>query len=50
VDAVAEAAAAFVKAGFTDLALVQIGGTDAEQERFFEAAPELIAALTEISG
>ena len=33
VDAVAEAAGAFFKAGFTDLALVQIGGTEPEQDR-----------------
>ena len=33
VDAVAEAAGAF-KAGFTDLALVQIGGTEPEQARW----------------
>ena len=39
VDAVAEAAGAFFKAGFTDLALVQIGGTDPEQDRFFVIAP-----------
>ena len=50
VDAVAEAAGAFFKAGFTDLALVQIGGTDPEQERFFDAAPELITALKETAG
>ena len=47
VDAVAEAAGAFFKAGFTDLALVQIGGTEPEQDQFFAAAPELIAALKE---
>jgi G6PDH family F420-dependent oxidoreductase len=50
VDAVAAAAAAFFKAGFTDLALIQIGGTDAEQDRFFAAAPELITALKETAG
>ena len=50
VDAVAEAAEAFFKAGFTDLALVQIGGTDPEQARFFAAAPELITALKETAG
>ena len=50
VDAVAEAAGAFFKAGFTDLALVQIGGTEPEQDRFFAAAPELITALKETAG
>ena len=50
VDAVAEAAGAFFKAGFTDLALVQIGGTEPEQDRFFSAAPELITALKETAG
>jgi hypothetical protein len=50
VDAEAEAAGAFFKAGFTDLALVQIGGTELEQDRFFEAAPELITALKETAG
>jgi hypothetical protein len=41
---------AFFKAGFTDLALVQIGGTEPEQDRFFAAAPELIIALKETAG
>ena len=50
VDAVAEAASAYFKAGFTDLALVQVGGTEIEQERFFDAAPELITALKETAG
>ena len=50
VDAVAEAAGAFFKAGFTDLALVQIGGTEPEQDRFFAAAPELITAVKETAG
>jgi hypothetical protein len=50
VDAVAEAAGAYFKAGFTDLALVQIGGTEPEQDRFFDAAPELITALKETAG
>jgi hypothetical protein len=50
VDAVAEAAGAFFKAGFTDLALVQIGGTEPEQDRFLAAAPELISALKETAG
>ena len=50
VDAVAEAAGAFFKAGFTDLALVQIGGTEPEQDRFLAAAPELITALKETAG
>ena len=48
--AVTEAASAFFKAGFTDLALVQIGGTEPEQDNFFAAAPELIAALKETAG
>ena len=50
VDMVAEAAGAFFKAGFTDLALVQIGGTEPEQDRFLAAAPELITALKETAG
>jgi hypothetical protein len=37
-------------AGFTDLALVQIGGTEPEQARFFAAAPELITAVQETAG
>jgi G6PDH family F420-dependent oxidoreductase len=49
-DAVAEAAKAFFKAGFTDLALVQIGGTEPEQDRFLAAAPELITAVKETAG
>jgi G6PDH family F420-dependent oxidoreductase len=47
VEAVVQAASAFWQAGFTDLALVQIGGTEPEQDRFFQAAPDLIAALRE---
>ena len=39
-----------LKVGFTDLALVQIGGTEPEQARFFAAAPELITALKETAG
>ena len=50
VDAVTEAAGAFFKAGFTDLALVQIGGTEPEQDWFFAAAPELITAVKETAG
>jgi G6PDH family F420-dependent oxidoreductase len=50
VEAVTEAASAFWQAGFTDLALVQIGGTEPEQDRFFQAAPDLIAALKESAG
>ena len=50
VDAVAAAAGAFFKAGLTDLALVQIGGTEPEQDRFLEAAPELITAVKETAG
>jgi G6PDH family F420-dependent oxidoreductase len=50
VEAVVKAASAFWEAGFTDLALVQIGGTEPEQDRFFQAAPELIAALQESAG
>jgi hypothetical protein len=41
---------AFFKAGFTDLALVQIGGTEPEQDRFLAAAPELITTLKETAG
>jgi G6PDH family F420-dependent oxidoreductase len=50
VEAVVQAASAFWQAGFTDLALVQIGGTEPEQDRFFQAAPDLIAALRESAG
>ena len=50
VEAVVKAASAFWAAGFTDLALVQIGGTETEQDRFFQAAPELIVALKESAG
>ncbi len=50
IDAISKAAGKFFKAGFTDLALVQIGGTDPEQDQFFAAAPELIAALKEAAG
>jgi len=50
VEAVAEAVSAFWEAGFTDVALVQIGGTEPEQDRFFQAAPDLIAALKESAG
>jgi G6PDH family F420-dependent oxidoreductase len=50
VDMVAEAAGVFFKAGFTDLALVQIGGTEPEQDQFLTAAPELITAMKEIAG
>jgi G6PDH family F420-dependent oxidoreductase len=50
VEAVVKAASAYWQAGFTDLALVQIGGTEAEQDRLFQAAPDLIAALKESAG
>ena len=50
VEAVVQAASAFWQAGFTDIALVQIGGTEPEQDRFFQAAPDLIAALRESAG
>ena len=50
VEAVVQAASAFWQAGFTDLALIQIGGTEPEQDRFFQAAPDLIAALQESAG
>ena len=50
VEAVVKAASAFWAAGFTDLALVQIGGTEPEQDRFFQAAPDLIMALKESAG
>ena len=50
VEAVVKAASAYWEAGFTDLALVQIGGTEPEQDRFFQAAPDLIVALKEAAG
>jgi G6PDH family F420-dependent oxidoreductase len=50
VEAVVKAASAYWAAGFTDLALVQIGGTEPEQDRFFQAAPDVIAALKESAG
>ncbi len=43
VQAVVDAAKEFFDAGYTDLALVQIGGD--QQERFFEAADRLLPAL-----
>ena len=43
VDAVVEAVRPFADAGFTDLALVQIG--DEGQDQFLEAAPDILAAL-----
>lgn len=43
IDAVVEAASAFVDAGYTDLALVQIG--DDRQAEFFAAAGDIIGAL-----
>lgn len=46
IDAVVKAAAAFVDAGFTDLALVQIGGD--HQHDFFDAASDLVPALRAI--
>jgi G6PDH family F420-dependent oxidoreductase len=45
IDALVEAVRPFAEAGFTDLALVQIG--DDAQEQFLEAAPDVLAALTE---
>ena len=48
--AVAAAAGAFFKVGFTDLALVQTGGTEPEQDRFFDAAPEFVTALAAWTG
>jgi hypothetical protein len=50
VEAVVKATSAFWEAGFTDVALVQVGGTEREQDRFFQAAPELIAALKDSAG
>jgi G6PDH family F420-dependent oxidoreductase len=47
VEAVVKAAQAYWDAGFTDLALVQIGGTEEEQSDFFSAAPDIISALRE---
>lgn len=46
VDAVVKAATGFVDAGFTDLALVQVGGD--QQHHLFDAAPDLLAALRAI--
>ncbi len=46
VDAVVDAASAFRDAGFTDLALVQIGGD--RQDEFFDAATDLLPALRSI--
>ncbi|MET0447342.1 MAG: TIGR03557 family F420-dependent LLM class oxidoreductase [Aeromicrobium sp.] len=43
IDALVEAVRPFADAGFTDLALIQIG--DDAQDEYLEAAPELIAAL-----
>lgn len=43
IGAVVKAASAFVDAGYTDLALVQVGGD--RQDTFFEAADEIIGAL-----
>ena len=45
-DAIVEAASAFFEAGFTDLALVQVGGE--HQEDFLRAASsEILPALRE---
>ncbi|HOZ59680.1 MAG TPA: TIGR03557 family F420-dependent LLM class oxidoreductase [Nakamurella multipartita] len=46
IDAIVEAASAFFDAGFTDLALVQIGGD--HQHDFFDAAADLLTALRSI--
>ena len=48
VGAVIEAIRPFADAGFTDLALIQIG--DEGQEQFLEAAPELLAAVEQEFG
>lgn len=48
IDVVVEAVRPFAEAGFTDLALLQIG--DEGQDRFFEAAPEILAALQQEFG
>ncbi|WP_269306906.1 TIGR03557 family F420-dependent LLM class oxidoreductase [Aeromicrobium sp. HA] len=48
IGAVVEAVRPFAEAGFTDLALLQIG--DEGQDRFFEAAPEILAALQQEFG
>jgi G6PDH family F420-dependent oxidoreductase len=45
-DAVVQAATAFVEAGFTDLALIQIGAE--RQDEFFAAAGDIITALRTI--
>lgn len=48
-DAIVEAVSEYWKAGFTDIALIQIG--DEQQDRFLqEAAPALLAALRAASG
>ncbi|RJQ75193.1 TIGR03557 family F420-dependent LLM class oxidoreductase [Pseudonocardiaceae bacterium YIM PH 21723] len=49
VDRIAEAVSAFWKAGFTDIALVQIGG-DHQREFLDFAGEELLPALREASG
>jgi G6PDH family F420-dependent oxidoreductase len=46
IEALVEAVRPFADAGFTDLALVQIG--DDAQEQFLEAAPDVLAALGEV--
>jgi G6PDH family F420-dependent oxidoreductase len=48
VEALVEAVRPFADAGFTDVALIQIG--DDAQEEFFEAAPEIRSALDEAFG
>lgn len=48
VGAVVEAVRPFAEAGFTDLALLQIG--DEAQDQFFDAAPEILAALKQEFG
>jgi G6PDH family F420-dependent oxidoreductase len=48
IDAIVDAARPFADAGFTDLALIQIG--DDAQEQFLDAAPDVLAALGETFG
>lgn len=48
IDALIEAVRPFADAGFTDLALIQIG--DEGQDQYFDAAPEILGALQEEFG
>jgi G6PDH family F420-dependent oxidoreductase len=48
IDALVEAVRPFAEAGFTDLALIQIG--DAAQDEYLEAAPDILAAMDSAFG